>query len=67
MAPAYTQQERAYIDAIEKNPRFMTIGSITVDPMGLLTRDGATGKLVHLPHRCILDIVSYVYNPPVKK
>ena len=57
----------AYIDAIEKNPRFMTIGSINVNPMGTLTRDPATGKLVHLPHRCILDIISYVYNPPVKK
>ena len=57
----------AYIDAIEKSPRFMTIGSITIDPVGQLTRDPGTGKLVHLPHHCALDIVSYVYNPPVKK
>jgi hypothetical protein len=56
----------AYIDAIEKNPRFMTIGSINLQ-MGTLSRDLVTGKLAHGPHTCTLDIISYVYNPPVKK
>jgi hypothetical protein len=56
----------AYIDAIEKNPRFMTVSKITIDTGGL-NRDPTSNKVVHLAHKVHLDIISYVYNPPVKK
>jgi hypothetical protein len=51
-----------YIDVIEKNPRFMTVNSITIKP-GSVSQDSEK-RLVLTPHSVKMSLSTYVYNPP---
>ncbi len=51
-----------YIDVIEKNPRFMTVNSITIRP-GTVSQD-IEKRLVLTPHSVKMSLSTFVYNPP---
>jgi len=51
-----------YVESIEKNPRFMSVNSLSLKP-GKVTFDASTGKPVLGLHTVRLDIVTYVYTP----
>ena len=50
-----------YIDVIEKNPRFMTVNSISIKP-GSVSQD-AEKRLVLTPHSVKMSLSTFVYNP----
>jgi hypothetical protein len=50
-----------YIDVIEKNPRFMTVNSISIRP-GSVSQD-AEKRVVFTPHSVKMSLSTFVYNP----
>jgi hypothetical protein len=55
-----------YIDSIERNQRFMTVDTISLQSGGL-TLDPISHRIVDGLHKVKLNIVTYVYNPDTKK
>lgn len=55
-----------YIYAIERNQRFMTVDSISLQSGGL-TVDPVSHHIIDGLHKVKLNIVTYVYNPDAKK
>ncbi len=56
----------SFIDAIEKNPRFMSVRRINLRP-GTVGPDRESGQLKYVLHTVSLDVVTYVYNPEKSK
>ncbi len=54
-----------YIDALEKNPRFMTIRSMTIKP-GDMKLTETKDKISYALHQVNLEVVTYVYTAPQK-
>jgi hypothetical protein len=54
-----------YVDAIEKNTRFMAVNNLTIRSGGV-NIDSTTHKITYGLHAVHLDIVTYVYNPSKK-
>jgi hypothetical protein len=52
----------AFIDAVEKNPRFMQVNSASIRSGSVGTSDG--GKIEYAAHTASLEIVTYIYAPP---
>jgi len=55
-----------YIYAIERNQRFMTVDSISLQSGGLSV-DPVSHRIIDGLHHVKLNIVTYVYNPDTKK
>ncbi len=54
-----------YIDALEKNPRFMTIKSMSIKPGDMRLTEGKD-KIAYGLHAVNLEVVTYVYTAPQK-
>ncbi len=54
-----------YIDALEKNPRFMTIRSMVIKPGDMRLTEGKD-KIAYGLHSVNLEVVTYVYTAPSK-
>ncbi|MBA2482630.1 MAG: hypothetical protein H0V44_18360 [Planctomycetes bacterium] len=50
-----------YIDALEKNQRFMSVNSLVIKG-GTLSVDAPNRKIIYGPHVVRMDIVTYVYT-----
>jgi len=55
-----------YIDSIERNQRFMTVDTISLQSGGL-SADPISHRIIDGLHKVKLNIVTYVYNPDAKK
>jgi hypothetical protein len=51
----------AFIDAIEKNTRFMQVNSASIRSGGVAA---GGGKISLAPHSATIEIVTYIYSPP---
>ncbi|GDY13836.1 hypothetical protein LBMAG53_27140 [Planctomycetota bacterium] len=52
----------AFVDAIEKNPRFMAVNQLSIRSGGIESSKDS-GKIVYQPHSANIEIVTYIYNP----
>lgn len=52
----------AFVDAIEKNPRFMAVNQLSIRSGGIESSKDS-GKILYQRHSANIEIVTYIYNP----
>ena len=52
----------AFVDAIEKNPRFMAVNQLSIRSGGIESSKDS-GKILYQPHSANIEIITYIYNP----